>query len=206
MNSSINIQLFSLIAIIGLLSFKPVNTSYRIGDAVSDFSLKNTDGRMVSLGSYKNAKGFIVVFTCNHCPFAKKYQERMNALNKKYTEKGFPLLAISSNDVIAVPSDSYENMQVRAKDEHYNFPYLFDESQSVARSFGAAKTPQAFVLSKENGKLTLKYSGAIDDNGAEPEKATQHYAEDAVNALLAGKKINITETKSIGCPIKWKNN
>ncbi|MCW3126773.1 MAG: redoxin [Bacteroidetes bacterium] len=205
MKTSRYIRLVSLLAMIGLLSFKPVNTAYQVGDNVADFSLKSTDGRMVSLSSYKNAKGFIVVFTCNHCPFAKKYQERMNALNKKYTEKGFPLLAISSNDAIAVPSDSYENMQARAKEEHYNFPYLFDETQSVAKTFGAAKTPQAFVLAKENGKLVLKYSGAIDDNGAEPAKVTRHYAEDAVNALLTGKKIDVTETRSIGCPIKWKN-
>ena len=200
-----NIRLVPLLAVMVLLSFAPVNNSYRIGDKVNDFSLKNVDGKIVSTEAYKNGKGLIVVFTCNHCPFAKKYQQRLNALNKKFAEKGFPLLAVSSNDVLLMPEDSYENMIVRAREEHYNFPYLYDEKQSVARAFGAAKTPHAFVLSKEKDKWTLRYSGAIDDNGSEPENATSHYVEDAVNALLQGKPVAIPETKSIGCPIKLKN-
>ena len=187
-----------------LASFKPVDTHYGIGSTMSDFSLKNTDGKILSTSEYKSAKGLVIVFTCNHCPFAKKYQLRLNDLNRKYADKGFSLIAISSNDGVALPEDSYESMIARAKQEHYNFPYLYDEKQSVAKSFGAIKTPQAFVLFKEKGNWVLKYSGAIDDNGAEPEKVTKHYVEEAVNALLQGKKISVTETKSIGCPIKWK--
>ena len=205
MKTTLHIRLIILIATVGLLSFRSANGPYHIGDSVSDFSLRSTDGKMVSLGSYKNSKGLIIVFTCNHCPFAKKYQGRLNDLNQKYGAKGFSLIAISSNDAVALPADSYEKMKERAVQEHYNFPYLFDETQFVARAFGAIKTPEVFVLAKQKDNWVLKYSGAIDDNGAEPEKATQHYAQDAVEAILTGKEIKVTETKSIGCPIKWKN-
>lgn len=157
------------------------------------------------MADYKTAKGFIIVFTCNHCPFAKLYQDRINDLNKTYASKGFPVIAINPNDVVAVPDDSYENMQKRAKDKKYTFPYLIDETQAVAKAFNATKTPHAFIVFKENGKLILKYAGAIDDNAQEPEKAENHYVTDAVNALLAGKPVTTTETKSIGCSIKWKS-
>lgn len=189
---------------VGLASLMPVS-QYKVGDAVSDFSLKNVNGRVVSLGDYKAAKGFILVFTCNHCPFAKRYQDRMNSINKMYTAKGFPLLAISSNDVLAVPEDNFAEMVKRAREEHYSFPYLLDSTQVVAREFGAVKTPHAFVLFKENGKWIIKYSGAIDDNGAEPDKAMHHYITDAVDALLAGKQVAVTSTRSVGCGIKWRN-
>jgi len=185
-------------------SFAPVK-SYNIGDAVSDFSLKNVDGKMVSMADFKNAKGYIIVFTCNHCPFAKRYQTRINDISKKYASKNVPLIAISPNDVEAVPEDSYDEMIKRAKEEHYSFPYLIDNTQDIAHAFNATKTPHAFVVFKENGKLILKYAGAIDDNGGEPEKAKVHYLEDAVDALLAGKQVPIATTKSVGCGIKWKN-
>jgi len=186
-----------------LMSFTAI-TPYKIGDAVSDFSLKSVYGKMVAMADYKAAKGFIIIFTCNHCPFAKRYQERMNLLNKKYGPKGFPLLAISSNDASVVPEDTYENMIIRAKEQKYNFPYLYDATQSVARAFGAVKTPQAYVVFKENGVWRLKYSGAIDDNGAEPEKVKNRYLEDAVEALLNNRPVTVAMTKSVGCGIKWK--
>ena len=194
-----------MVLCMGLVAFVPPATQYRIGDAVADFSLKNVNGNQVSLSDYKAAKGCIIVFTCNHCPFAKRYQARMNLLNKEYGAKGFPLLAISSNDVIAVPEDNYEEMKKRAKEEHYTFPYLLDSTQVVARAFNAVKTPHAFVLFKENGRWVVKYSGAIDDNGAEPEKATHHYVTDAIDALLAGKPVPVATTKSVGCGIKWNS-
>jgi peroxiredoxin len=189
---------------LGLVSFVP-DGKYKVGDAVSDFSLKNVNGKMVRLADYPSAKGFILVFTCNHCPFAKRYQDRMNSLNKTYTPKGFPLLAISSNDVIAIPEDNFQEMVKRAKEEHYNFPYLLDSTQAVARAFNAVKTPHAFVLFKENNQWVIKYSGSIDDNGAEPEKATHRFVIDAVEALLARKQVPVSTTKSVGCGIKWRN-
>ncbi len=177
---------------------------YKPGDEVRDFSLKSTNNNMISLNGYKNARGFIVVFTCNHCPFAKLYQERMNAMNKEYSAKGIYLLAISSNDAIAVPEDNFEEMTKRAREQHYNFPYLFDETQEVARAFGAVKTPHAFVIFKENGKWIVKYSGSVDDNGAEPEKVKNAFVKNAVDALLRNEPVPVTSTKSVGCAIKWK--
>jgi len=177
---------------------------YKPGDVVKDFNLKSTDNKMISLNGYKNARGFIVVFTCNHCPFAKLYQERMNALNKEYSLKGFPVIAISSNDAIAVPEDNFEEMAARAKEQHYNFPYLYDETQEVARAFGAVKTPHAYVLFNENGKWIVKYSGSIDDNGAEPDKVKNAFVKNAVDALLRNEPVPVASTKSVGCAIKWK--
>jgi len=186
-----------------LMSFTPI-VGYKPGDAVTDFSLQNVDGKMVSMAQYKNAKGFIVVFTCNHCPFAKLYQERLNIMNKEYGRKGFHVLAISSNDADAVPEDNFEAMQQRAREQKYNFPYLYDKTQEVARAFGAYKTPHAFVLFREGGKWIVKYSGAIDDNGKEPEKVTNKFVENAIDALLHGQPVAVTTTKSVGCAIKWK--
>ncbi len=195
------------VSTVALQSFAPATSSYKIGDAVANFSLKNVNGKMVSLSDYKSKRGLIVVFTCNHCPFAKKYQDRINELNKKYMMRGFPVVAISANDAQAVPEDSYGEMISRAKEKKYSFPYLYDESQVVATAFGAVKTPHAFVLLNQpgTGNFILEYAGAIDDNCDEPEKVQNKYVENAVNALLEGKQVAVTETKSIGCGIKWKN-
>jgi peroxiredoxin len=171
---------------------------------VNDFSLMNVDGNKVSLANYKDAKGFIIVFTCNHCPFAKLYPPRLNELNNKFKPLGVPLIAISSTDTMMYEEDTYPNMVTKAKEEQFNFPYLFDEMQTVAKNFKAQKTPHAFVIWKENNSWVVKYSGAIDDNGMESNKVTETYAADAVNALLNGKPILTKETKSIGCQIAFR--
>ena len=171
---------------------------------VQDFRLQNTDGRMVSLKDYPHAQGFIVVFTCNHCPFAKLYPERLNELNKKYKSMGVPLIAISSTDTIVYEEDVFPKMIEKAKHEKFSFPYLFDGLQSVAKSFGAQKTPHAFVLWKKNGEYTVPYNGAIDDNGAEPSNVKNHYVADAVDALLRGDEVAVKETKSLGCQIYFR--
>ncbi|MBU6340156.1 MAG: thioredoxin family protein [Bacteroidetes bacterium] len=172
--------------------------------SIRDFSLKNTDGRMVSLADYPDAKGFIVIFTCNHCPFARLYPPRLNALNGKYQPLGYPLLAISSTDTLLYEDDTYPKMIEKAQKEQFNFPYLFDETQAVAKNFKAQKTPHAYVLEKTRNGLEIRYNGAIDDNGGEPENVTQAYVALAVDALLAGKKVAIPETKSIGCQIFFR--
>jgi peroxiredoxin len=128
----------------------------------------------------------------------------MNAMNAEYSKKGFPLLAISSNDAEAVPEDNEEEMAKRAKEKKYNFPYLFDKTQAVARAFGAVKSPHAFVLYKEKDKWIVKYSGAIDDNGAEPANVKNKFVINTVEALLHNEPITVTSTKSVGCAIKWK--
>ncbi|MBL0063448.1 MAG: thioredoxin family protein [Bacteroidetes bacterium] len=177
---------------------------YKIGDIARDFSLKNVDGKNVALADFKNAKGYIVVFTCNHCPFSKAYESRIMGLDKKYASLGYPVIAINPNDVNTVPEDSYDNMIALAKEKNYTFPYLYDESQQIASTYGAARTPHVFVIQKVNGNNVVKYIGAIDNNADDANKVTAKFVENAVDALLAGKEIPLAETKAIGCTIKWK--
>jgi len=194
---------FLITAIIAMSSFS--FPGYKIGDKVKDFSLKNVDGKMVSLADYKDAKGFIVVFTCNHCPYAKAYEQRIMDLDKNYKSKGFPVIAISPNDATAVPDDSYDKMVSHSKEKKYTFPYLYDETQQVAREFGAMRTPHAFVVKKTPKGNEIVYIGTIDDNIEDAGLVKQKYVEDAVNAVLQGKEVPVTETKAIGCTIKWKS-
>ena len=121
---------------------------YNVGDAASDFKLKNVDGKFVSLSDYPEAKGFIIIFTCNHCPYAKAYQDRIIQLDKKYKPLGYPVIAISPNDPEIVPEDSYENMVLVAKEKGFTFPYLFDGTQEVYRKYGAKRTPHVYLLEK----------------------------------------------------------
>ncbi|MES2778935.1 MAG: thioredoxin family protein [Bacteroidota bacterium] len=180
------------------------DVGYKIGDLAADFKLKNVDGKMVSLADYKKAKGFIVVFTCNHCPFAQAYEQRVIDLHNKYATKGFPVVAINPNDKTRAPEDSYENMVIRAKDKKYPFAYVYDETQEIAKAYGAARTPHVYILSKTKAGTKIEYIGAIDDNSEEPKDVTEKYVENAVNALLAGKPVAKNSTKAIGCTIKWK--
>jgi len=202
-----------LLPILAILALSLINTAagpielgYKIGDYATDFELKNIDGNTVKLGmmKYSSAKGFIIVFTCNHCPFAKLYPPRFNELNTRYKPLGIPLIAISSTDTIMYEEDTYSRMVKKALKEKFNFPYLFDEDQSVAKNFNAQKTPHAFVIWKENEKWILKYSGAIDDNGAEPKKVKTHFVSNAVEDLLNRREVKESETKSIGCQIYFR--
>jgi peroxiredoxin len=172
---------------------------------ISDFSLQNVNGDMISLKNYPDAKGFIVIFTCNHCPFAKLYPPRFNEMNIKYKALGVPLIAISSTDTISYEEDAFSKMREKAIREQFNFPYLFDGMQTVAKDFKAQKTPHAYVIWKVNGNWVVKYNGAIDDNGMEPTKVKTHYVTDAVDELLSGKEVSEKETKSIGCQIYLRN-
>jgi peroxiredoxin len=190
--------------ILSLFIISAVQAQYKVGDVVTDFSLKNVDNKTVSLAQYTSAKGFIVVFTCNSCPVAKKYEGRVEQLDKDFSSKGFPVIAISSNDVQVNPGDSFEDMQKRAKAEAYTFPYLYDESQAVAKQFGATNTPHVYVVAREGNQMVVKYIGAIDNNADDASKADKKYVADAVNSLIAGKSLAITATKAIGCGIKWK--
>lgn len=177
---------------------------YKVGDKATDFTLKNVDGSMVSASDYENAKCFIIIFTCNHCPYSKMYEDRIIELDKKFKDQGYPVIAINSNDAVKQPQDSYENMQARAKDKGFTFPYLYDETQEYAHAYGATRTPHVFVLEKEDSDLIVKYIGAIDNSARIAENASEKYVEDAVEALLAGKDPEVTNVKAIGCTIKWK--
>lgn len=175
---------------------------YSIGDAATDFKLKNIDNKSISLADFKSAKGFIVIFTCNHCPYAKAYEDRIIALNNKYAPKGYPVIAINPNDPKLVEADNFEAMQVRAKEKGFTFPYLLDDGQKIFPQYGATKTPHVFILNKENGKNIVRYIGAIDDNYSDTNDVSKKYVEAALDKLLIGKPISITTTVAIGCGIK----
>ena len=194
----------SLVAIFSFTLFSMAQDGYKVGDNIKDFSLQNIDGKNVSLADYKDSKGFIITFTCNHCPYAMAYEDRILELNKKYAKAGYPVIAINPNDAIQYPEDNFEAMQVRAKEKKFNFPYLYDESQNIAKQFGATKTPHVFIVQKAGDKLVVKYIGAIDDNWEKAADVKEKYAESAIDALLAGKPVATTSTKAIGCSIKWK--
>lgn len=176
-----------------------------IGKTVNDFCLLNTDGKQVSLSDYKTAKGFVVVFICNHCPFAKLYTDRLNALNTKYKPLGVPVLTINSMDTLTYESERWELMRSRAQSEHYNFPYLQDAAQTVGQNFGANRTPHAYVLWRVSNKWIIKYSGAIDDNGKDAS-AAQPFIANALDDLLAGKPVANPETLTVGCAIHYRLN
>lgn len=193
-----------VIGVLAGLSFTSVsdNPGYDIGDIATDFKLKNIDGNMVSLSDYKEAKGFIVIFTCNTCPYAVAYEDRIVALDKKYASKGYPVIAIMPNNTEVKPEDSMEHMQARAKAKGFTFPYLMDEGQKIYPQYGATKTPHVYLLQKTQKGNQVKYIGAIDDNYQDAAAVNVKYLEDAVDALLAGKEIKETKTRAIGCTIK----
>jgi len=174
---------------------------YKIGDTATDFKLKNVDGKLVSLANYPDAKGYIVIFTCNSCPYAVMYEDRIIELNKTYTSKGYPVIAINPNDPQIKPNDSFQAMQERAKDKGFNFPYIFDEKQEIFPIYGATKTPHVFLL---NDEKVVEYIGAIDDNAQDASAVSKKYLEDAIAALENGKKPDPAETRAVGCSIKYK--
>ena len=197
----INVLLAAFI-ITGLFAFTNSKT-YKIGDSISDFELKNIDNSKISLSTLKNNKGAIIVFTCNHCPYAKAYEDRIIELGKKYKET-YPVLAINPNDPTNYPEDDFEHMVKRAQEKSYTFPYLLDDTQEVASAFGATKTPHVYLLKKEKEEYILVYIGAIDDNYHDASQVRENYLENAINELEAGNAISQKETKAIGCSIKWK--
>ena len=188
-----------------LLVFYFLMTGFTGGEnTIGDFQLKNIDGKTLSLKDFPEAKGFIIVFTSNGCPFAKLYPQRMNEMNLKYMPLGVPLIAINSTDTLQFEENSFTEMVKSAKESNFNFSYLTDAEQVVAKNFRAKKTPHAFVIWKENNEWIIKYNGAIDNNAAHPELVQNKYVENAVNELLRGEDVKIKETKSIGCSIIYK--
>jgi peroxiredoxin len=176
-------------------------TGLKVGDKATDFKLKNVDGKSYGLADLTTAKGYIVVFTCNHCPYALAYQDRIIALHQKYDPQGYPVVAINPNDQTVSPGDSYEKMVERSTEKSFPFMYLYDETQEVAKSFGATRTPHVYLLDKD---LTVKYIGAIDDNSENASAVQEPYLENAIQALQNNRVIAVPETKAIGCTIKWK--
>lgn len=197
--------LIALVAIFFFAGKSFVVDGYKIGDTVAGFNLKNVDGKMIALDDYKSSKGVILIFDCNTCPYSKAYNDRIIELHEKYSPKGFPVITINSNDPNLSPGDSFDEMVKRAKSKKYTFPYLFDETQVVARAFGATNTPHVYVLQKDGSDFKVSYIGAIDNNSRDASSADKKYVEEAVEALLTGKDVPVTKTKAIGCTIKYRN-
>lgn len=200
------IAVFSLLIFIACTSPDKDNESggtaagYVVGDTARDFQLKNVDGKMVSLANYEEAKGFIVVFTCNTCPYSVMYEDRIKALHKKFANKGYPVIAINPNDAWKKWGDSYDKMIERANEKGFEFPYVQDETQDIARTYGATNTPHVYVLNKDR---KVVYIGSIDNNARDAASADKLYVEDAIKALESNTEPEVTKTKAIGCTIKW---
>ena len=201
-----HVILFSILMLItGISANTAKQQGYKVGDYATDFELEGVDGKKVSLSDYKDAEGYIVMFTCNTCPYAKMYEQRIINLHKAFVDKGYPVVAINPNCPERSPGDSMSEMKKRAAEKGFGFAYLQDVSQETTKAYGATNTPQVFLLDKEaNGKLKVAYIGTIDNNYKDATKANVHYVQDAVNALIEGKKVPEANTKAIGCTIKWK--
>ena len=175
---------------------------YKVGDLATDFSLMNIDGKMVSLSDFIDAKGFIVIFTCNTCPVSVANEDRILSLDKKYKSLGYPVIAINPNNPAVQPGDSFELMKVRANKKGFTFPYLFDDGQKIFPQYGASATPHVYILQKEKVGLRVKYIGGIDNSSRNPVMVKTKYVENAVDALLEGREVEINYTRAIGCSIK----
>ena len=184
----------------------PEKEGLQIGETAPDFSLKNIDGNMYSFADIKDAngddpKGYIVTFTCNTCPFAVGYEDRLVALHSKMSAQGYPVVAIQPNDPEVKPGDSMEEMKKRAEEKGFEFVYLLDEGQKIYPQYGASRTPEIYLLDKD---LTLRYTGAIDDSAQDANAVKVNYVESAVEAIEKGEDPDPALTKAIGCTIKAK--
>jgi len=200
----------SLFGILGCLSLTillaftlPMGNGLEVGDTAPDFKLQNAvDDSWVSLSDYENAKGYIVIFTCNMCPYSKMYEDRINDLSNEYADKGYPVIAINPNDPDVVSGDGYAEMKVRADEKEFSFKYLFDANQEVFPAYGATRTPHVFLLDQNR---VVKYIGAIDDNAKSADDVTKNYVANAIAAMEAGSDPDPSFTKAIGCTIKVKS-
>lgn len=174
-----------------------------IGGAMQmkDTLMKNVDGAMVSIQSVKKEKGTLVIFTCNHCPYVKAWEDRIVALGNHALESGVGVIAINSNDPNSRPEDGYEEMQLRAREKGMKFAYAVDETSDVARAYGATKTPEVFLFDAADA---LVYHGAIDDNSESEAAVKTPYLRQALEALVVGQPVPLSQTKALGCSIKFR--
>jgi peroxiredoxin len=190
-----------LTSVLSLFALMLVHGGLKPGDKATSFSLKNVDGTTVALSDYSNQKGVILVFTCNPCPFAKAYEQRIIGLHNTYADMGFPVVAINPNNPAVSPEDTFDKMKARAREKNYPFPYLVDD-QDIYKSYGATRTPHIYLLKKNGNSFNVAYIGAIDDNAMEASAVTKKYLEDAIKAVMAGNTPDPVTTKAIGCTIK----
>jgi len=203
-----NIKLIFSLCLMVLLSAGSLmaqnKDGYKVGDTARDFNLKGVDGKMVSMASNTDAKGYLVIFSCNTCPYVVAYEDRMKELHEKYAPKGYPVIAINPNDKTQSPGDSFEKMQERARDKDFNFAYVYDESQEITRAYGATRTPEVYLIEREGDEFKVRYIGAIDNNYREPAQANEKYVEDAMDDVLNNRQVAQNNTKAIGCTIKFR--
>jgi len=172
-----------------------------IGQPVVDFSLPGVDGKTWSPADFDDAKILVVVFSCNHCPYVVGSEDRMNEFYADYADRGVAMIAINANETDNHPTDSFEHMVARAAEKGFEFPYVRDESQQVARAYGALRTPHYYVFDEDR---VLRYTGRMDDNPLRAGAETTHELRDAVDALLVGETPSVEVTNPIGCNVKWK--
>ncbi len=175
--------------------------SIALSGSAPAFSLPGVDGRTHSLEDYEDARVLVLVQSCNHCPYVQGWEGRLIAIQRDYAERGVRIVAISSNDVSNHPEDSFEEMEARARKQSFNFDYLYDESQSIARALGSERTPEVFVF---DGDRRLAYHGAIDDSRDETT-VSAHYLREALDAVLAGATPAMADTPPVGCTVKWRS-
>ena len=188
----------ALALIVGFGFTQKKSKGLKVGDTAPDFSLMGTDDKEHSLKDMEDAKGYVVIFTCNHCPYSVAYENRIIALDKKYKSQGYPVIAINPNNPKSYPSDDFANMKIRAKEKGFTFPYLVDKKQKIYPKYGATRTPHVYLLDKDR---KVKYIGAIDNN-TKVEEVTEKYLENAIEALIKGEEPKPNFTKAIGCSIK----
>ncbi|MDG5799967.1 thioredoxin family protein [Marinilabiliaceae bacterium ANBcel2] len=193
---------FYLVSLIFILISVVSQAQLQPGDKAPNFNLKNIDRQWVALEDYNNEKGVIVIFTCNHCPYAVLYEDRIIDLQSKFGSKGFPVVAINPNDSTIVPDDSFSKMILRAEEKQFNFPYILDD-QELFKEYGATRTPHVYLLKNEGEHFSVAYIGAIDDNAQDVNDVEEKYLANAINALLKGEQISVKETRAVGCTIKF---
>lgn len=205
LNRNQRMKTILIIASLITANFLYAQEGYQVGDFAADFHLKNIDGKYYALADIQEAKGYIVIFTCNHCPYAIAYEDRIIELHNKYSKMGYPVVAINPNDSLIAPADSWSNMKVRANEKKFPFLYLLDASQEVFPMYGATRTPHVYVLNKnEEGKLKVAYIGTIDDNYKDASAVQKTYLSNALDSIIAGKEADPSYTRAIGCSIKMK--
>ena len=185
-------------------SIGPATTGVQLGDTapLTDVKMLSVDGSEVSLADIRGKQGLLVVFTCNACPYARAWEQRIVTLGNEYIGHGIGVIAVNANDPSVVAEDGYERMKMRAKERGMKYPYVVDATSSLARKFGATRTPEAFLFNAD-GKLV--YHGTIDDNAQSPDQVTEQYLRNALAAVVSGAAIPVAETKSMGCSIKFRS-
>lgn len=191
----------SVFFLLTIFPFGPTNPGLKVGDIAPDFQLKSTSGKLVTLKDYKNVKGYIVVFTCNTCPYAQAYEQRIIDLHNKMAPMGWPVVAIMPNDPSVQPGDGFDKMVERAKEKKYPFEYLLDDGQKVFPAYGAVRTPHVFLLDRDR---KVRYIGGVDDNSEDETLITRRYVEEAIAAVEKGLEPEPNLTKAVGCMIKVK--